>query len=105
MNFNFEIKRDREAKQYSWVSFMEGKKIKEPAEILASYQVYINKEFDRSFSFEIRKDEAGNIIIGNDDSLTEYLYTKKVNLKEVNDLCERICIEIHKDFFAVPSKE
>ena len=71
----------------------------EPAKILAFYKVYFNGDKNKWYSFEIRKDDAGNTILDHDDTLTEYLYQLKAELKEVNALTQRIFEAMGKDYF------
>jgi hypothetical protein len=73
--YNFKLVRDYETNPYNWETWRHGTLIKsEPADILAFYKVYLNDDLNTSYSFEIRKDDAGNIVFDHDDKLTEFFY-------------------------------
>ena len=99
----FTLVRDYGRKFYSWETWENGKIVKsEPAEILAFYKVFLNGDMDKSYGFEIRKDQAGNEIFDHDDTLTEFLYLRGKSMKEVNDFCGRIFDAMYEDYYGEP---
>ena len=82
------------------VTYFKGQEITKikPVDIMASYNVRLDN-VDKDFGFEIRKDDAGRVIIDSDDTLTEYLYDNGLKTKEINKIIEKISLTIHTDFY------
>jgi hypothetical protein len=96
---DFKIERDFKRAPYM-VTYFKGQEITKikPADIIAFYKVRLDN-VDKDFGFEIRKDDAGRVIIDSDDTLTEYLYNNGLKTKEINKIIERISLTIHTDFY------